>query len=102
MAGQQVVSPEELVRIEAELHKNLAAAKAHYQEAKAQADQLSKVAQDLGLQRRDGNLALRQATRTERQALDRYRIALEQFSDFVLRWRVPRGLVGPPRRPSGD
>jgi len=78
-------SPEDLRRIEAELHARFTAARERYHQAKIEANILTDVQAQLGLGHSDGRSAALKAARIEREAIDEYFAALVAFGDFILR-----------------
>lgn len=86
---------EELLRIEAKLHTELADARAAFERAKAEAARLYQVSCDFGLNDSDGRAAMLNATSIERQSLKRFSVALQRFNDFVLNYKIPRDLRCP-------
>lgn len=83
---------DELLRIEARLHAELADARTAYERAKTEAAKLHEVSHDLGLNEADGRAAMLNATHLESHALERFSAALQAFNDFVLRRKIPRDL----------
>ena len=87
-------SPLELARIEAGLLDRLAAAKARYLTAKAEAKKLLEIQNDVGLANADGRTACLNALHIERHATERYMEALSAFNEFVLDYKLPKDLTG--------
>jgi len=95
-------SDQQLLEIESDLLRRLAAANAAYQDAKAKVTRLHQLAHDLGPGHSDGYFALRHAIRIERTSFKRYAEALRSFNEFILRYKPPRDLTGAPPGPAND
>ena len=86
---QPELSLDELSRIEAELLQTVMDRKADYAKAKQAAEQLTAVAQDIGLVNPDGTTAQANASKILQTAIRKYADAIEALNDFVLYQKLP-------------
>ena len=78
--------------IEEALRAELQAARAAFTEVKEQYRHAIALVEDLGPNSPDGHHALRELVKEQGRATSRYRTALLEFDDFVLRGTIPERL----------
>ena len=80
------------------LREHMMAARCEYEVASQRFNQLLRIATDCarGGAHADGRLALEQASNLHHSALERYKLALQEYTDFVIHRRTPKHLYKTP------